>query len=270
MASSRSLSDDVRGVWDQTSRVANWLWERGWAEANAGNLSIRVTPKFGAGRFRTHEELDLKASYPHLAGQVFLVTATRQRMRDLAQSPDEHSCLIKIDRRGDGCALAKTRRSSRLQPTSELFSHLVLHNAIAAQNRSEQAIIHTHPNELIALSLHPTLKDEAQLNNLLWRLHPEVVVLVPKGMGVVPYVCPGTQALAQATLEKLEHHDVVLWEKHGVVAVGRDLFEAFDKIDTINKAARIALLCLHAGFEPDGLSDAQIQELRLAFSARTA
>ena len=268
MPSSRLSPTNGRGVWDQTARVANWLWERGWAEANAGNLSVRVTQGVGSRRFRAQEELALRASYPHLAEEVFLVTATRQRMRDVAESPHEHSCLIKIDKRGRGYALAGAGATGGLRPTSELLSHLALHNELVGNKRPEQSIIHTHPSELVALSLHPTLRDEAQLNDLLWRLHPEVVVLVPRGMGVVPYVCPGTQALAEATVAKLKHHDVVLWEKHGVVAIGRDLFEAFDRIDTINKAARIALLCLHAGFEPHRLTHAQIRDLRQAFSAR--
>ena len=39
-----------------------------------------------------------------------------------------------------------------------------------------------------------------------------------------------------------EGHDVVLWEKHGVLAVDTDIIEAFDQIDVLNKAAQIYLL----------------------------
>lgn len=45
-------------------------------------------------------------------------------------------------------------------------------------------------------------------------------------VGIVPYEIPGTLALAHATIRQLEEHDVVFWEKHGILAVGEDLISA--------------------------------------------
>ena len=93
-------------------------------------------------------------------------------------------------------------------------------------------------------------------------MHPEMKIVMPDGVGLVPYCVPGTDDLAEATVNVLEHHRLVLWEKHGCVAVGRDVFEAFDLIDTAEKSAKIFLMVRAAGFEADGLTDDQLNELR--------
>ena len=55
---------------------------------------------------------------------------------------------------------------------------------------------------------------------------------------------------------------VVLWEKHGCLAVNQTLTEAFDDLDLLAKSARIYFLCKSTGTEPQGLTPAQIEEIR--------
>ncbi len=40
---------------------------------------------------------------------------------------------------------------------------------------------------------------------------------------------------------------------------------AFDQVDVLNKAAQIYISARNMGFEPDGMTDAQMQELSQAF-----
>jgi len=94
---------------------------------------------------------------------------------------------------------------------------------------------------------------------------PETRVLVPKGVGIVPYVLTGTTAMAKATIKQLEKHDVVLWEKHGALAVGDDIMHCFDLLDTLTKSALIYMAARTAGFEPQGLNKEQMDELAEAF-----
>jgi len=81
----------------------------------------------------------------------------------------------------------------------------------------------------------------------------------------VPYELPGSVALANATLNELEDYDVVMWEKHGVFAKGKDVMDAFDQIDVLSKSAKIYIDAKCMGFEPDGMTDAQLREMTEAF-----
>ena len=76
---------------------------------------------------------------------------------------------------------------------------------------------------------------------------------------------PSSVELAEATVEALKEYDVVMWEKHGVCAVGPDIFEAFDQVDVLSKAAQIYLTARSMGFEPTGTTQEQMDELKRAF-----
>ena len=153
-----------------------------------------------------------------------------------------------------------------IAPTSELPSHLLMHNFLLSNGRKNKVVLHTHPTNLIALSHSPKWLDSAYITRTLWSMIPESRVIVPKGVGIVPYELPGSMKLAYATIKQLEKHDVVLWEKHGLLAVGEDIIECFDAIDTMAKSADIYLNARTAGFEPLGMTDEQLNELAIAFN----
>jgi rhamnulose-1-phosphate aldolase len=95
---------------------------------------------------------------------------------------------------------------------------------------------------------------------------PEAKIYVPRGIGWVPYRLTASQDLADETVKALERkHKVVLWEKHGVLAVGKDAVEAFDLVDAMNKAAVLYLLCRQTGQKPQGLTRKQIDEIGRTF-----
>ena len=71
---------------------------------------------------------------------------------------------------------------------------------------------------------------------------------------------------AEATIAQLREYDVVMWEKHGVCAVGPDIFEAFDQVDVLSKSAQIYLTARSMGFEPAGTTQEQMDELKRAFN----
>ena len=95
---------------------------------------------------------------------------------------------------------------------------------------------------------------------------PETRAFCPKGLGIIPYEMPSSLKLAEATVEGLKNYDVVMWEKHGVVAIGNDVLEAFDQIDVLSKAAQIYLTAKSMGFVPEGMTDEAMEELKVAFN----
>ncbi|MDD6821319.1 MAG: class II aldolase/adducin family protein, partial [Paraprevotella sp.] len=87
----------------------------------------------------------------------------------------------------------------------------------------------------------------------------------PLGMGVVPYAMPSSIELAEATLEQIKKYDVVLWEKHGALAVGTDVMDAFDQIDVLNKSANIYMCARNMGSEPDGMTEEAMKAVQDVF-----
>ncbi len=247
--------------------TAEILWQRGWAERNAGNLSFDVTdivPASSGGGPAT--PVVPGAAFSELAGRRLLVTATGSRMRDLAREPDLGCGVLEFAAGGAGYGVVwQGAEGAGFAPTSELPAHLGIHAALRRRRSPCRAIVHTHPVELLALSHDPALGDEARLDRALRAMHPELVVVVPDGLARVAYETPGSAAQGAAAGAAMERHQVALWVKHGAVAVGPDFASAFDLIDTVNKAARMRLLCRAAGYEPEGLSDAQLDAMRKAW-----
>jgi rhamnulose-1-phosphate aldolase len=245
----------------QAAEVAGYLWERGWAERNAGNFSIDVTSDLPSWLPATDSYPAGKAPepYPELAGRALWVSATGSRMRDLARAPQEGCGLIRIA--SDGATFGVAWGPSSFRPTSELPTHLAVHAALRRSGASSRAVLHSHPTELIAITHLPALTQE-RLNRLLWSMTPETVVLAPDGVALLPYLPPGSAEVAAATAKAIARHQVVLWEKHGATVAGDDLVDAFDLLDAINKSAALHLACRTAGFQPRGLSEQQIAALR--------
>ena len=184
-------------------------------------------------------------------------------MRDLARRPMENGSVIRIL---DDCASYEIIADKAVKPTSELASHLAMHNQMIASGNGYKAALHTHPIDLIAMTHNPAFLEKDVLTNLLWSMIPETRAFCPKGLGIVPYKMPSSVELAEATIAQLREYDVVMWEKHGVCAVGLDIFEAFDQVDVLSKSAQIYLTARSMGFEPAGTTQEQMDELKRAFN----
>jgi len=263
----------IRNVVGEIADTALILWQRGWAERNAGNISVNITSLVSdqeqaffnkAGSKSIGNKKYLK---PGIKGQVFLLTCAGTRMREIAKSPEEYLCLIKITGQGIIRYLVNhgTNQNRRL-PTSELPTHLAIHRMLLSERPEFKAIIHTHALEMIALTQIKEYKSEKKLNRLLWGMHPETMSFVPEGIGYIPYTLPGTREIATASVNGLKKHNVIVWEKHGILAIGKSVTEAFDLIDIMAKSARIFFTCHNAGFEPEGLTPSQLKTIKQYYS----
>ncbi len=247
----------------EIASVAGWLWQRGWAERNAGNISVRIdaaNPQ-KPNASPAQQEIPLQKSFPGLADKLFLVTGTNTRMRDVAARPVENILLIKIDGAGTGYQILSPPGKTTLRPTSELSTHLCIHDMMVRNRPSQRVVMHTHVTELIALTHIKELCDAHKINKILLGMHPETIIFIPAGVGFVPYLLPGTTTIGELTVKVLEKHDAALWEKHGIFATGRTPGETFDMIDLLAKSASIWFLCRSAGYDPEGLTGSQLAEL---------
>ena len=260
-----AMLEEVR----ELRRLAEVLFIRGWAEASAGNLSLRLAeipatmakpaPSVVPGGTPSPDRIQKAAvDMTDLIGDRFLVTASGSRMRDIAVDPEKGLCLIQVlDRQRfwliDGPELL----------SSEWPTHAGLHSLFKENRSGERAVVHCHPPALIALS--HIFNSEKEINDRIFRIQPETRLFLPEMLGLIPYAVPGSKELAKASKEKLKKYRLAIWEKHGVIASGKTLDQALDRIEIVEKAAAIYLQLKGSGAEPEGLSDAQIAETLRAF-----
>ena len=251
---------------EKIAEVAGYLWQNGWAERNGGNITVNVT-EFADEEIKQmpaiSEVKQIGVTLPALKGCYFYCKGTGKRMRDLARWPMDNGSVIRIL---DDCASYVIIADNAVMPTSELPSHLTVHAHLIETGSNYKATVHTHPIELVAMSHSRKFLGKDVLTNILWSMIPETKAFCPLGLGVVPYELPGSNTLADATLKELEDYDVVLWEKHGVFAKGLDVMDAFDQIDVLSKSAKIYINSKCMGFEPEGMSQEQLQEMTKAFN----
>lgn len=243
------------------------IWLKGWAERNAGNISVRLRADQVEKDFnRDGKWYDIGASLPDVAGGHFLFSGTGAYLRNVEIDPACNLGVIEIDPAGD-----KYRPvwgfTSGGSPTSELLPHL--RSQIARKrvtNGSDCVVMHTHPPNIIALTYAMDL-DAVSLTRLLWEMHTECIAVFPRGCGVVHWRVPGSDELAKATAEILEKRTIAVWQFHGIVAVGPDLDTAFGLIDTAEKAAQIHNIAAGLGPIKNKLTTEQLAAMAKQFNA---
>ena len=78
-------------------------------------------------------------------------------------------------------------------------------------------------------------------------------------LGCVPltdYGTPSTNELTEAMKPFVTHHNALLMANHGAVAYGEDLWQAFDRLETLEHTAKIAILAKTLGGAIDLPADA--------------
>ncbi|MFQ5996705.1 MAG: rhamnulose-1-phosphate aldolase [Dehalococcoidales bacterium] len=256
-----SLSKELQKIVDDVAEVTQYLWQKGWAARNAGNISVDITgliPERGV-NLEQFPKIPVKISSPELAGRCFLVTTTGSRFRELARQPQKNLLIVRMGEKLDGYHILWGGEPES-RPTAEFVAHLKIHGLLRRHNSSQKVVLHGHPGPLIALThLEDYGKDTFQ--RFLWSTHVSVKFFLPEGVGMAPYQAEGSEELAEVTVNLFQHHKAVLWQKHGCTTIGTDVADAFDLMDMLNNAAEVFLLCKSAGYEP-GLNQQQLAELK--------
>ncbi len=223
MVISRKIGRGLNRIVEEIGDCAGYVYGRGWAEASGGNISVDVTEIVPGGKGKSD--------------RLLLITRSGCRFRETARRPWNDVLLVRhtvSDQMKVEYAPDKNAR-----PTSELPTHLLIHDFFRAQGMTGKAVLHVHPDHIIALTHIRNYRRVDPLNRLLASMCPEIKNFVPEGVGFVPYLTPGSQNIAQATVKAIKKHRIVIWEKHGCVAVADALDNALDLIMTVEKAARI-------------------------------
>ncbi len=126
-----------------------------------------------------------------------------------------------------------------VEGTRRAFSELQLHRAAYAARDDITVVLHAHP---------PTATGFAVAGREL--PHPimaEPVVTLGTRVPLVPYFRPGSPALTDAIGSALQQADVVLLERHGVLAVGGSFEQAYLRMELVEHLAKIGLVAQQLG-----------------------
>jgi rhamnulose-1-phosphate aldolase len=228
------------------------------AEGAAGNMSVWVRALANVpGLFAKQTSIDLPEPVRALVGGWLVVSGSGRRLRDIAHDPAGTLCVLHIE--SDTTALLYAAPGMR--PTSELNSHLLIHNAYVAEHSADQhAVLHTQPPYLTYLS-HVLPPDASSFARRLLRWQPETIMIFPDGLAVLPFEVPGSHTQAVATAEAMRSHSAVVWARHGVIVRDEDIRHAADLIEYVEAAAHYEYLNIQAGEPSSGLSDDEVRRM---------
>jgi L-fuculose-phosphate aldolase len=122
-----------------------------------------------------------------------------------------------------------------LRPSAETAFHIAAYR----ERPDISSVIHAHPPMAVAFTV-------AKMDIPTGAL-PELEVLFPGGIPVVPYETPGTQALAEKIRPVIREHDIAVMAHHGTIAVGEDVFNAWMKTEHLEACMEILFLAESLG-----------------------
>ena len=129
------------------SKVAGYLWQREWAERNAGNISMNLTSFFKKEDVQGIGE-EVAFDFPkETAGFVLFITGTGCYLRSLIDNIEEAACILYINEDATGYSIVWGGKTEGFGPTCELISHASIHLFNTQNNPTHLAVVHTHPIE---------------------------------------------------------------------------------------------------------------------------
>ncbi len=227
-------------------RTATNMYGHGWDERNGGNISLMLSEDEVAPYLDLSavlRELPTGFDAPALDGKYFLVTGTGKYFKNVQYAPEVNLGLIRVTDSGRTAQLLWGYTDGG-KFTSELPAHLMSHAARLTVDPENRVVMHCHPGNLLAMTYVHTL-DEKAFTRTLWQMCTECIVVFPEGVNVLPWMLCGTNAIGEATAEKMRTARLTVWAQHGIYGAGRDLDETFGLIETAEKAAEIYMKIAH-------------------------
>lgn len=270
MGKSKGYEDFGKSVFvEEMLETARLMSERGWAERNAGNMSC-IIPGSEAARYfdpnNVKKAFKLDLNIKELSGMVFLISATGSYFRKLKYAPAQGLGAVRVSLDGKRLELLWGFEEGAA-PTSEMLMHFMGHIVRLKKEPSHRVILHTHATNTIIMSANGML-DEKAFTRALWRMHSECIVVFPEGVGLVPWMVPGTQGISAATAEKLKKFRLIIWPLHGIIATGNSIDEAMGLIETVEKISEIYIKSMGLPGKPQLLTDKQVLETAARFNIK--
>ncbi len=149
--------------------------------------------------------------------------------------------LVKVDMNG------KVLYGNK-KPSSELKMHLRVYN----ENPEVMAVTHAHPPVATSFAIAGLNLDRAIL--------PEAVVNLGS-VPIAPYATPGSKGVPDSIAPFCRSHNAVLLANHGALSWGKDVFEAYYRLESLEYYATVMMYTGNILGKANELSCNQVSEL---------
>lgn len=120
-----------------------------------------------------------------------------------------------------------------------------MHRAVYEKRPDAMAVIHTHPVFATAFALAgKNIPD----NYLI-----ETKMMLGK-VALAEYAVPGTMEMVEVTAPYLEAYNVILLRNHGALTIGKNLMDAFHKMEVLEAVAKTVIVSKAVG-EPQPIPE---------------
>jgi L-fuculose-phosphate aldolase len=144
------------------------------------------------------------------------------------------------------------------KPSSEMFMHL----SVYKHRPDVMSVCHAHPPYATGFAVAGIPLDKCIL--------PEVIIVLG-GIPIVEYGTPGTSEFFKPVLKIIDKYDAFLLANHGALTIGKDVVNAYHKMETLEHFAHIAFVAQQLG-HMNVLNTEQVRkltDLRTKFGIRT-
>ncbi|NGZ74754.1 rhamnulose-1-phosphate aldolase [Saccharibacillus alkalitolerans] len=249
----------------EMSEITQHMWRNGWDERNGGNVSYMLNEAEVAEYLDINQVVrEIEPAFPvhELAGKYFIVTGSGKYFKNVIHDPAGNLGVLRVSKDGTKLELL-WGLENEAKPTSELASHFMSHIERLKADPNHRVVIHNHATNVLAMTFIHDL-DEAKFTKTLWEMCTECIVVFPDGIGIIPWMVPGSSEIGRATAEKMKEYHSVIWPQHGIFGTGTSIDEAFGLIETIEKAAQIYMLISHHEIK-QRITEQELSDLAAAF-----
>ncbi|MEN0650169.1 rhamnulose-1-phosphate aldolase [Caldifermentibacillus hisashii] len=247
-------------------KITNNMYRLGWDERNGGNISYLLTEEEVAAYLdieKVVRTIPMQFDGRKLAGKYFIVTGSGKYFKNVIDDPAVNLGVVRVTEDGGSLELLWGLEGGG-RPTSELPSHFMSHISRLTVDPENRIVMHCHATHLLAMTFTHPLEEKA-LTRTLWQMCTECLVVFPEGVGIIPWIVPGTNEIGEATAAKMHDYRLVIWPFHGIYGSGRDMDEVFGLIETAEKAAKVYTYVQAQGGIKQTITDQQLQDLADAF-----
>jgi len=124
--------------------------------------------------------------------------------------------------------------SGFMKPTSEMKMHLVIYHC----RPDVESVVHAHPPTATGFAVAGESLDKISL--------PEVVYNLGQ-IRLSEYATPTTEEVPEVVAKQITCCDAMLLANHGAITVGKDVMDAYYKMETLEAVAKITLVARTLG-----------------------